>query len=322
MIISALKITADNTALCGVASFIILSACNCGYVIEKAAGMMAKYLATSLAMLNVVSAPRVIKSCLPTSTTSISLVGLESRSTMLAASLAACVPVFIATPTSACASAGASLVPSPVIATMRPPACCSLISFIFVSGVACARKSSTPAFFSDGGGGERVIPCNHNGANAHAPQLVKASTHTTLDNILEFDDAQHASALRHSIRAALRLSHHQRGATGAGNAIDDGFQLIARRPAMFDNVSGHRIGCPFADRVYGSHAIPGVSTVEVYAAHARHGRKRDEISRRVHLVGKAVLLPGQRHNRASLRCLIGKAGKHGRPRQVALIHPM
>jgi hypothetical protein len=75
--------------------------------------MIAKYLATSLAMLKVVSAPRVISSCLPISTISMSLVGFESRSTMLPASLAACVPVFIATATSACASAGASFVPSP-----------------------------------------------------------------------------------------------------------------------------------------------------------------------------------------------------------------
>src|SRR5260370_660681 len=44
---------------------------------------------------------RVISSCLPISTTSISLVGLESRSTMLPASRAAWVPVFMATPTSA-----------------------------------------------------------------------------------------------------------------------------------------------------------------------------------------------------------------------------
>ena len=84
--------------------------------------MMAKYLATSLARLNVVSAPRVISSCLPISTISMSLVGLESRSTMLPASFAACVPVFIATATSACARAGESFVPSPVMATSRPPA--------------------------------------------------------------------------------------------------------------------------------------------------------------------------------------------------------
>ena len=44
---------------------------------------------------------------------------------MLPASLAAWVPVFMATPTSAWASAGASLVPSPVMATSLPPACSS-----------------------------------------------------------------------------------------------------------------------------------------------------------------------------------------------------
>ena len=101
--------------------------------------MIAKYFATSLAMENVVSAPRVIISCLPISTISMSFVGFESRSTMLPASLAADVPVFIATPTSAWASAGASLVPSPVIATSLPSRCSCLISFIFASGVASAR---------------------------------------------------------------------------------------------------------------------------------------------------------------------------------------
>ena len=91
------------------------------------AGMIAKYLATSFATENVVSDPRVMSSCLPISTTSMSFVGFESRSTMLPASLAAWVPVFIATPTSACASAGASLVPSPVIATRKPPSCSFLM---------------------------------------------------------------------------------------------------------------------------------------------------------------------------------------------------
>ena len=107
--------------------------------------MMAKYLATSLAIEKVVSAPRVIRSCLPISTISMSLVGLLSRSTMLPASRAACVPVFMATPTSAWASAGASLVPSPHMATSLPLACSSRISLSLSSGVAWARKSSTPA---------------------------------------------------------------------------------------------------------------------------------------------------------------------------------
>ena len=46
------------------------------------------------------------------------------------------VPVFMATPTSACASAGASLVPSPHIATSLPLACSSRISRSLSSGVA------------------------------------------------------------------------------------------------------------------------------------------------------------------------------------------
>jgi hypothetical protein len=64
---------------------------------------------------------------------------------MLPASLAAWVPVFMATATSAWASAGASLVPSPVIATRRPSAWYWRISASLASGVASARKSSTPA---------------------------------------------------------------------------------------------------------------------------------------------------------------------------------
>ena len=60
-----------------------------GSVAAKIAGMIAKYLATSLAMLNVVSEPRVIRSCLPISTISMTFVGSESRSIMLPASRAA-----------------------------------------------------------------------------------------------------------------------------------------------------------------------------------------------------------------------------------------
>ena len=48
-------------------------------------------------------------------------------------------------PTSAWASAGASLVPSPVMATSLPPSCSARMRAILASGVASARKSSTPA---------------------------------------------------------------------------------------------------------------------------------------------------------------------------------
>ena len=65
---------------------------------------------------------------------------------MLPASRAACVPAFIAMPTSACASAGASLVPSPIIATSLPCACSSRIRRSLVSGVASATKVVDPGF--------------------------------------------------------------------------------------------------------------------------------------------------------------------------------
>ena len=86
---SALKITADRIADSGVRSRMMLSTSSTGNVAANIAGMMAKYFATSFAMENVVNAPRVMSSCLPISTISMSLVGFESRSTMFPASLAA-----------------------------------------------------------------------------------------------------------------------------------------------------------------------------------------------------------------------------------------
>ena len=78
----------------------MLSALSSGKTVTNIAGTMAKYFATSFAIEKVVIEPRVMSSCLPIAMTSSSLVGSESRSTMLAASLAADVPLFIARPTS------------------------------------------------------------------------------------------------------------------------------------------------------------------------------------------------------------------------------
>ena len=65
-------------------------------------------------------------------------------SVMSAASMATSVPVPMAMPTSAWASAGASLMPSPTMATTLPPACSSLTSSAFCSGSTSARTSSMP----------------------------------------------------------------------------------------------------------------------------------------------------------------------------------
>src|ERR1700712_5327625 len=95
---SALKTVAERIADSGLCRCITLSTCSPGNSATNMAGMIAKYFATSLAIEKVVSEPRVMSSCLPISTISMSLVGSESRSTMLPASLAAAVPVFHAPP--------------------------------------------------------------------------------------------------------------------------------------------------------------------------------------------------------------------------------
>ena len=62
-----------------------------------------------------------------------------------ALSIATSVPVPIAMPTWACASAGASLTPSPTMATTRPSACNRLMTSAFSAGWTSAITSSTPS---------------------------------------------------------------------------------------------------------------------------------------------------------------------------------
>ena len=137
-IMMALKISAERMALSELPNCITFNTLICGMAATKSAGKIAKYFEISLANENVVNAPRVINCCFPISTTANNLVGSESKSTILPASLAACVPEFIAKPISACASAGASLVPSPTIATKCPLFCSARIQFNLSSGLASA----------------------------------------------------------------------------------------------------------------------------------------------------------------------------------------
>ena len=138
---------------------------------------------------------------------------------MLPASFAAEVPVFMATPTSACASAGASFVPSPVIATMRPFACSSLISAIFASGVASARKSSTPASCGDHGGGDAVVAGDHHRADPHPAQLVEALAHAALDDVLQVD-RRRARSCPGRRRAACRRARRSLSTSSSSSAGD------------------------------------------------------------------------------------------------------
>ena len=175
---------------------------------------------------------------------------------MFPASRAAWVPVFIATPTSAWASAGASFVPSPVIATRLPPACSRRISAILSSGVASARKSSTPA--------SSAIACAVSGLSPViitvrmpiARSSSKRSRMPFLDDVLEVDDAE---------RAAV-LGDDERRAAAARDAVDERRQLAASVAASLADPAPDRVRGALADR----------AAVEVDAAHPRLGGERDE----------------------------------------------
>ena len=65
--------------------------------------------------------------------------------TTSAASIATSVPAPIAIPTSACARAGASLIPSPTIPTRRPRACISLTFSAFCPGWTSANTFLMPS---------------------------------------------------------------------------------------------------------------------------------------------------------------------------------
>ena len=111
---------------------------------------------------------------------------------MFPASLAACVPVFMATPTSACASAGASLVPSPVIATRRPPRCSSLMSVHLVLGRGLGEEVVDAGFLGDDRRGARVVAGDHHRADAHAPQIGEPLGDAGLHDVLQVDHAERA----------------------------------------------------------------------------------------------------------------------------------
>ena len=221
------------------------------------AGMIAKYLATSFAIENVVSEPRVISSCLPISTISISFVGFESRSTMFPASRAACVPVFIATPTSACGERGRVV---RAVAGHRDEVAARLLApdqRHLVLGRRLGEEVVDARLLGDRARGERVVAGDHHRADAHRAQLVEALAHALLDDVLQVDDAERAAVRRRRRAACRRATRCPRRSRSSSAG--------AEPPRCLD---------PAPDRVGG--ALADRAAVEVDAAHPRLGGERDE----------------------------------------------
>ncbi len=86
-------------------------------------------------------------------------------------------------------------------------------------------------FGGDGGGGQRVVAGDHDGADAHGAQLLEALAHAALDDVFQMHDAQRAVA----------IGHHQRRAAGARDAVGDLHQLGGHRAAVLVDELDHAI---------------------------------------------------------------------------------
>ena len=97
-------------------------------------------------------------------------------SVMPALSIATSVPVPIAMPTCACASAGASLMPSPAIATMRPSDCSRLTTVGFPSGSTSASTSIDAELLRDRRRGDAVVAGQHDDPDAVILQHLRCAS--------------------------------------------------------------------------------------------------------------------------------------------------
>ena len=102
--------------------------------------------------------------------------------------MATSVPVPIATPRSARASAGASLMPSPTIATTCPSACSAAIRSALPDGSTSARTWSIPTCAGDGAGGGGVVAGEHPHLQPERLQLRDGFGGSGLDRVGDRDD--------------------------------------------------------------------------------------------------------------------------------------
>ena len=226
-----------------------------------------------------------MSSCLPIAMTSSSLVGSESRSTMLAASLAADVPLFMARPTSAWASAGRVV---RAVAGHRDEVAVGLLladEGDLVLGLGLGDEVVDAGLPGDRRRGPRVVAGDHDRPDAHPAELGEALDEALLDGVLELDQPEDAAVARGS-RAASRPGRRSRSAsarTSAGigavevrrDGVDGALEDRARRRSCGRRSSGSRPGTGSPRRSSpASAAKPGVVAVAARQRRARPRRSR------------------------------------------------
>ena len=162
---------------------------------------------------------------------------------MSEASIATSVPVPIAIPRSACASAGASLTPSPTIATMRPSACRRVTTSRLAGGQHLGDDVVDADARRDGVGRRRVVAGQQDRAQPELAQLLHRLARARLDPV--GDDEQR-------LRRAVPAGGDRGAPLGLGRrarALELGRQRERRVGA------GQQRGAPGDDRAPGDRAL-------------------------------------------------------------------
>ena len=191
--------------------------------------------------------------------------------------IATSVPVPMAMPTSAAASAGASLMPSPAIATRRPSACSRATSSALSCGRTSPCTSSMPSCRATASRGRPAVARGHHDAQPGACSASIASAARVLDRIGHGDQADARAVEPRGTSRVAPSSAQPLGRVG---------QRHRRR---------HPTSCMSA-------ALPSASDATVDApAHAEAGH-RLEVRRRRQRAGRVAAPRRRSHRRAGARC--------------------
>ena len=296
MMMSALKMTALRIALVGLCRCMMFSGAMAGNVAINIAGMMAKYFATSLAMLKVVSEPRVMSSCLPISTISMSLVGIAVEIHHVAGFARG---LRAGVHRHADVGLGQRRRVVRAVAGHGDEMACRLFladAFEFVFRRGLRHEIVHAGFGGDGGGGERIVAGDHDGADAHLAQLGEAFLDAAFDHVLQLERR----------RALRRPSATTSGVPPRTRDFVDGLsdRLRERAARLIPRKLANRHPPRLCGWMVGCRAIG----VQIHAAHARLRRERDEVAcELVHFAAAQIeFFLRQHHDAAAFRRFVGE----------------
>ena len=261
--------------------------------------MIAKYLATSFAIENVVSAPRVIEELLP-DLDDLDQLGRVRVQVDHVAGLARRLGARVHRDPDVGGGEGGSVVRA--VARHRHELTCGLLApdqRHLVLRLGLGEEVVDARLLCDRPRGQRVVARDHHGADAHRPELREALPHSLLDHVLEVDHAERRRVAR----------DHERRPAGHCDPLDDRVELGGTVPPaasiqrLIASAAPLRIARP-------SRSTPLIRVSAVNGISVPSARSP---------LAQAETLLRQHDDRAALRRLVGEARELGRVGEVGLV---